>query len=66
MLVTQNKIHLCPECNHKLKCMVALGADETVSGQEERFMHCENCLSSWVIAGDYLADSPDIHRYFFG
>ena len=56
----------CPECGHELKCMVVFGADETMSGHEERLMHCENYLSSWELIGEDCAGNWKIQRYFFG
>lgn len=56
----------CPECNAELKCMVVLGADQTLSGQTERLFLCEHCLSSWEVVGELYTDNLKIRRYFFG
>ena len=52
----------CPECNYELECMVALGADETMSGKTERLYLCKNCLSTW----ERIGEAKDLTRYFFG
>ena len=55
----------CPECSHELECMVSFGADETLSGKEERLYLCNQCLSTWDVTID-KDGSFEISRYFFG
>lgn len=54
----------CPECNCELECMVALSADEMVSGKTERLYLCKNCKSTWSTTDEN--EFTTISRYFFG
>ena len=55
----------CQECNHELKCMVVIGADQSYSGKTERLYLCEQCLSTWSVTTDENGYC-EIRRYFFG
>lgn len=55
----------CQECGAEMRCMVAFGADETLSGLTERLYLCDDCLSTWQVTE--LKDGGfEIERYFFG
>jgi DNA-directed RNA polymerase subunit RPC12/RpoP len=62
-----NQYH-CPDCGGRLKWMVTVGADESISSMSESLYHCENdnCGSDFNIRKDENGRFINMERYYFG
>lgn len=58
----------CPDCGHSLRWMVAVGADESVSGYAETLYHCTNdeCMSDFEVTRFSDGRFIKMTRHFWG